>query len=107
MECSISKTEPKTVREDRGKPPLADSALCLLESIRRTMERHCPRGKVDHRVCGAGVPVPRLTNASRVEKRAGRKRVGRAVGKAAGLLFLAGAIQRWDMRVPCAAVRRP
>src|SRR5438034_6217083 len=103
MECS--KTEAKTVCEDRRKATLPDAALCLTEPIRRTMKCDGPGRRVDHRICGAGIPVARLTDAARVQERAGRERIRRVVAHAPRLRLVPGPKERRHVRVAGAAVR--
>src|SRR5213594_3698381 len=81
-----SKTEAKTVREDRRKAPLANAALRLIDPIRRTMKCDGPRRKVDHRVRGTRIAVAGLADAPRVQESAGREGIGRVVTHAARLL---------------------
>src|SRR2546430_4392941 len=100
-----SQTEAKAVCEDRRKPPRADAALRLIDSISRTMKCDGPGRKVDDRVRGAGIAVARLADAAWVQERTGREGIRGVVGHAARLLFVAGPEERWHVGVAGAAVR--
>src|SRR6266568_4193567 len=101
-----SQTEAKAVREYRRKPPLADTALRLIDPIPGTMKCHGPRRKVDHGVRGTRIAVAWLPDAARVQERARREGIGRVVTDTARLLFLPAAEERRYVRVASAAVRR-
>src|SRR5438552_5936154 len=101
-----SQTERKAIREDRRKTSFPDPALRLRKLIRRTMEGHRARRKVQHRVCGTRISIAGLAHAAGIHKRAGGERVGSLVLHSAGLSFRIGPKQRGDMRVAGAAVRR-
>src|SRR5947207_4259845 len=83
---TISKTEAKTVREDRRKPALANSTLRKGDQIRRTMKCRGRGRKVHHGVRRTGIPVTWLTDAAWIQERAGRERIWRVVGDTARLL---------------------
>src|SRR5438093_2084267 len=102
-----SQAKPKTVREDRGEPALADPALRFLDSIGCPMEGNGTSGiaKVEDRVRRAGIAVARLPDAAGVQERTRRERIRRLVAHAARLSAGTGAKERRHVGMAGAAVR--
>src|SRR5205823_10641166 len=101
-----SQAERQPVGKDLRERTLAHGHLGLLDRIRGTMKGERPSRKVDERVGGAGVPVARLADASRIEEGTRAERVGIAVPDMADPLA-ARRKERRHVGVSGAAVRGP